>query len=84
MASVENEIRIRVPDRAILAFVNRSSILRDPAPDSSKVREGLVKAVIIFFSEDDVRLLFAGQDVEPSNPARVPPAWLESNAKLVS
>lgn len=84
MASVESEIRIRVPDGPILAFVDRSSILKDPAPDSRKVREGIVKAVVILFSEDDVRLLFAGQDVQPSNPARVPPAWLEKHATLVS
>lgn len=81
MASNEREIKIRIPDGIIRAFVSLTSVSSDPKPDSTEKRAGWVKAVVIALAKDDVRLLFAGQDVDPSNPAPVSTDWLEKNAK---
>jgi len=83
MASNEREIRVKIPEGTIHAFVSRSSVSNDPMPDSEEKRVGRVRAVLISFSRKDVRLLFAGQDVDPSNPAPVSTEWLRQNATVV-
>ncbi len=80
LASTEREIRIRIPDGVISAFVSLSSVGSDVKPDSTEKREGTVRAVVVAFSRDDVRLLFAGQDVHPSNPVPVSVDWLKKHA----
>ena len=72
MSSLERTVRIRIPpDEVISGFVNHSSIVGGTESGS-----GRVKAVIVVFSKNDVRLLFSGQDIYPSNPAQVPIDWL--------
>lgn len=81
MASNERQIKIENPEGVIRAFVSFRSLARDPEPESQNKREGWVKAIVIALSKDDVRLLFAGQDVDPSNPAPISAEWLHKNAK---
>ena len=81
MASNEREIKIDNPEGVIRAFVSLTSVANDPDPESLEKRDGWVKAVIVALSKDDVRLLFAGQDVDPTNPAPVSTNWLHKNAK---
>ncbi len=82
MASNEREIKVNVPDGIIRAFVSLASVGEDSKPDSNEKRDGRVRAVIVALSNDDIRLFFAGQDVDPSNPAAVPPQWLKKNARI--
>jgi len=83
MASSEREVKVKVHDGFIRAFVTYESV-EDPKPSSHERREGRVRAVIVSFSKEDIRLLFAGQDVDPSNPAPISPEWLAENAKRES
>jgi len=55
--------------------------LRTRSLPPAREREGRVRAVIVSFSREDIRLLFAGQDVDPSNPAPISPKWLAENAR---
>ncbi len=82
MASNEREIKVNVPEGIIRAFVSLASVGEDPKPNSNEKRDGRVRAVIIALSNDDIRLFFAGQDVDPANPAPVPSQWLKQNARI--
>ena len=77
---VKEKSRVKVHDGFIRAFVTYESV-EDPKPSSRERREGRVRAVIVSFSREDIRLLFAGQDVDPSNPAPISPEWLAENAR---
>ena len=81
MTSIEREITIRNPEGAIRAYVTLTSVASDFKLDSEKKFDGWVKAVIVAFDKDDLRLLFTGQDVDPANPAPVSREWLRDNAK---
>ncbi len=81
MASTEREIKIKNPAGIIRAFVSLASVASDPKPESTGKRPGWVKAVVIAFDKNDVRLLFTGQDVDPANPAPVSSEWLHKTAK---
>ena len=73
MASFEKEIKIRTPGGTITGLVNQSSVIED------KKR---VRAVLMNFAKNDIRLLFPGQDMQPSNPAFISIDWLKQNAQL--
>lgn len=83
MASTEREITIRNPEGLIRAFVSLSSVETKSKADLDleKKVEGWVRAVIVAFDRDDLRLLFTGQDVYPANPAPVSREWLKENAQ---
>jgi len=83
MASNEREIRVKIPEGTIHAFVSYSSVTNDPMPDSEEKRAGRVRTVLIAFSRRDMRHLFAGQDVDPSNPAPGTIGWLRQSATAV-
>ena len=84
MSSFERYIRIEAEPERITGFVNSSSIDDSSQNDHEPARKASVKAVIVEFSEADVRLLFSGQDVHPSNPAPVSVDWLGRNARVVT
>jgi hypothetical protein len=81
MSSFERYVRINAEPERITGFVNRSSIIEDPTADSDPAR---VKAVIVVFSKADMRLLFAGQDIYPSNPAPISVTWLGKHGQLLT
>ena len=83
MASSEREITIRNPGGPIRAYVSTTSVATktDVDIDLAKKVEGWVRAVIVAFDKDDIRLLFTGQDVYPSNPAPISRQWLRANAQ---
>lgn len=73
MSSFEKEVKIRMPAGTITGLVNQSSVIEN-------LRR--VRAVVMIFDTNDIRLLFPGQDMHPSNPAFVPLDWLKENAQL--
>lgn len=83
MSSFERYVRIEAEPERITGFVNISSIVDSSQNNHEPVRKGNVKAIIVAFSKADVRLLFSGQDLHPSNPAPVSVDWLGRCAQLV-
>lgn len=73
MSSFEKEVKIQLPAGTITGLVNQSSVIEN---------QKRVRAVVVIFEKNDVRLLFPSQDMHPSNPALVPIDWLRKHAQV--